>query len=31
VTLSMLFRGAEAAAHLWRNLAALGRDGLSRG
>jgi acetylornithine deacetylase/succinyl-diaminopimelate desuccinylase-like protein len=29
VTLSMLYRGAEAAAHLWRNLAALGRDGLA--
>jgi acetylornithine deacetylase/succinyl-diaminopimelate desuccinylase-like protein len=30
VTLSMLFKGAEAAAHLWQELAALGRDG-SRG
>jgi acetylornithine deacetylase/succinyl-diaminopimelate desuccinylase-like protein len=30
VTLSMLYRGAEAAAHLWRNLAALGRGGLGR-
>jgi acetylornithine deacetylase/succinyl-diaminopimelate desuccinylase-like protein len=28
VTLSMLFKGAEAAAHLWAGLAALGRDGL---
>jgi acetylornithine deacetylase/succinyl-diaminopimelate desuccinylase-like protein len=28
VTLSQLFRGAEAAAHLWRELAALGRDGV---
>jgi acetylornithine deacetylase/succinyl-diaminopimelate desuccinylase-like protein len=28
VTLSMLFKGAEAAAHLWQELAALGRDGL---
>ena len=28
VTLSMLYRGAEAAALLWRNLAALGKDGL---
>jgi acetylornithine deacetylase/succinyl-diaminopimelate desuccinylase-like protein len=29
VTLSMLYRAAEAAAHLWRNLAAVGRAGLS--
>jgi acetylornithine deacetylase/succinyl-diaminopimelate desuccinylase-like protein len=29
VTLSMLFRGAEAAAHLWAEFAALGRTGLS--
>jgi acetylornithine deacetylase/succinyl-diaminopimelate desuccinylase-like protein len=28
VTLSMLYKGAEAAAHLWREFAALGRDGL---
>jgi acetylornithine deacetylase/succinyl-diaminopimelate desuccinylase-like protein len=28
VTLSMLYRGAEAAALLWRNFAALGRSGL---
>jgi acetylornithine deacetylase/succinyl-diaminopimelate desuccinylase-like protein len=28
VTLSMLFKGAEAAAHLWREFAALGREGL---
>jgi acetylornithine deacetylase/succinyl-diaminopimelate desuccinylase-like protein len=28
VTLSMLFTGAEAAAHLWQEFAALGRDGL---
>ena len=28
VTLSMLYRGAEAAALLWRELAALGRAGL---
>jgi len=28
VTLSMLFKGAEAAAHLWQEFAALGRDGL---
>ena len=28
VTISMLYRGAEAAALLWRNLAALGQDGL---
>jgi acetylornithine deacetylase/succinyl-diaminopimelate desuccinylase-like protein len=28
VTLSMLYRGAEAAALLWRNFAALGKDGL---
>jgi acetylornithine deacetylase/succinyl-diaminopimelate desuccinylase-like protein len=28
VSLAMLYRGAEAAAHLWRNLAALGRDGI---
>jgi acetylornithine deacetylase/succinyl-diaminopimelate desuccinylase-like protein len=28
VTLSMLYRGAEAAALLWREFAALGRDGL---
>ena len=31
VTLSMLFRGAEAAAHLWSELAALGRSGLHAG
>jgi acetylornithine deacetylase/succinyl-diaminopimelate desuccinylase-like protein len=30
VSLAMLYRGAEAAAHLWRNLAALGRSGLGR-
>ncbi|HEY7008628.1 MAG TPA: M20/M25/M40 family metallo-hydrolase, partial [Jatrophihabitantaceae bacterium] len=30
VTLSMLYKGAEAAAHLWANLAALGRQGLAR-
>jgi acetylornithine deacetylase/succinyl-diaminopimelate desuccinylase-like protein len=30
VSLEMLYRGAEAAAHLWRNLAALGRDGLNQ-
>jgi acetylornithine deacetylase/succinyl-diaminopimelate desuccinylase-like protein len=29
VTLSMLFRGAEAAAHLWSEFAALGRAGLA--
>lgn len=29
VTLSMLFRGAEAAAHLWAEFAALGRAGLT--
>ena len=29
VTLSMLFRGAEAAAHLWTEFAALGRTGLT--
>ena len=29
VTLSMLFRGAEAAANLWAEFAALGRDGLT--
>jgi acetylornithine deacetylase/succinyl-diaminopimelate desuccinylase-like protein len=29
VTLSMLYRGAEATAHLWRELAALGRAGLA--
>jgi acetylornithine deacetylase/succinyl-diaminopimelate desuccinylase-like protein len=28
VTLSMLYKGAEAAAHLWAELAALGTDGL---
>ncbi|MEO7263204.1 MAG: dipeptidase [Jatrophihabitantaceae bacterium] len=28
VTLSMLYKGAEAAAHLWREFAALGREGL---
>jgi acetylornithine deacetylase/succinyl-diaminopimelate desuccinylase-like protein len=28
VTLSMLFKGAEAAAHLWNGIASLGRDGL---
>ena len=28
VTLAMLFKGAEAAAHLWQEFAALGRDGL---
>ncbi len=28
VTLSMLYKGAEAAAHLWRELATLGREGL---
>jgi acetylornithine deacetylase/succinyl-diaminopimelate desuccinylase-like protein len=28
VTLSMLFKGAEAAAHLWDGFAALGREGL---
>jgi acetylornithine deacetylase/succinyl-diaminopimelate desuccinylase-like protein len=28
VTLSMLFKGAEAAAHLWSGFAAVGRDGL---
>jgi acetylornithine deacetylase/succinyl-diaminopimelate desuccinylase-like protein len=31
VTLSMLFKGAEAAAHLWSGLAQLGRDGLRSG
>lgn len=31
VTLSMLYRGAEAAALLWDNLAALGRSGLAAG
>ncbi len=30
VSLTMLYRGAEAAAHLWRNLGALGPDGLGR-
>jgi acetylornithine deacetylase/succinyl-diaminopimelate desuccinylase-like protein len=29
VTLSMLYRGAEATAHLWRELAVLGRAGLA--
>ena len=29
VTLSMLFRGAEAAANLWSEFAALGREGLA--
>jgi acetylornithine deacetylase/succinyl-diaminopimelate desuccinylase-like protein len=29
VTLSMLYKGAEAAAHLWREFAALGRTGLT--
>jgi len=29
VTLSMLFKGAEAAAHLWQELAELGRGGLN--
>jgi acetylornithine deacetylase/succinyl-diaminopimelate desuccinylase-like protein len=28
VTVSMLYKGAEAAAHLWREFAALGREGL---
>jgi acetylornithine deacetylase/succinyl-diaminopimelate desuccinylase-like protein len=28
VTLSMLFKGAEAAAHLWTGFAELGRNGL---
>jgi acetylornithine deacetylase/succinyl-diaminopimelate desuccinylase-like protein len=28
VTLSMLFKGAEAAAHLWQEFATLGKDGL---
>ena len=28
VNLSMLYRGAEAAALLWKKLAALGKDGL---
>ena len=28
VTLSMLYKGAEAAAHLWQEFAALGREGL---
>jgi len=28
VTLAMLFKGADAAAHLWQEFAALGRDGL---
>jgi acetylornithine deacetylase/succinyl-diaminopimelate desuccinylase-like protein len=28
VTLSMLFKGAEAAAHLWQEFAAIGRAGL---
>ena len=31
VTLSMLYRGAEAAAHLWAELATLGRAGLIAG
>ena len=30
VTLSMLFRGAEAAALLWANFARLGRDGIGK-
>ncbi len=29
VTLSMLYKGAEAAAHLWREFAELGRKGLT--
>jgi acetylornithine deacetylase/succinyl-diaminopimelate desuccinylase-like protein len=28
VSLSMLFKGAEATAHLWGGIAALGRTGL---